>query len=277
MSTSSRLVPRLRQLCRTNANTARPFTTASRLRQEEWPQKFPIGAYYENIIQEPPPYPFEQKPEEPPKSADPEVLPENKQTEEEKKPQQPAAPRPAKKKPGRKPKNGTAEASAVQSQAAVDAAPVPSPPPTSAQEKAKIVFGTRLAGPTDRQERLASRSSQSSYVAGVLVPPRPEEPDNCCMSGCVNCVWDLFREEMEEFTAKSREAQSRLAEASSSMDADGGGSSGAGLGVNVGDTKIAKDMWDDDVFRNVPVGIREFMKQEKRLKEQHERDGTSGS
>lgn len=106
------------------------------------------------------------------------------------------------------------------------------------------------------------------------MPPMPEEPDNCCMSGCVNCVWDLFREEMEEYTAKSKEAQARL-QAAKSMDADGGGSQD-GLGINVGDTKIAKDLWDDDVFKNVPVGIREFMKQEKRLKEQHEREGTSG-
>lgn len=94
------------------------------------------------------------------------------------------------------------------------------------------------------------------------------------MSGCVNCVWDLYREEMEDYTAKSKEAQTRL-DAASSMDSDGSSQS-QGLGVNVGDTKIAKDLWDDDVFKNVPVGIREFMKQEKRLKEQHEREGSQG-
>lgn len=153
--------------------------------------------------------------------------------------------------------------------------PTPSPPPTTAQDKARIVFGTRLAGPEDRDARLALRKNQSTLVAGVLVPPKPEEPDNCCMSGCVNCVWDLFREEMEEFTARRREAEGRLKaaaarerdveEASGSVEEDGG---------SVG--KIGKDLWDEEVFKGLPVGIREFMKQEKRLKEQHEREGTSG-
>lgn len=273
MSLPSRLAPRLRQLYSAALPPAsRHFTTTARLAKEEWPQRSPLGSYYESIIQQPPPYPFEEKPEDPPNSADPEVLPEEKKPAQQKEESPSAPPRPPKKKPGRKPKNGTAEAASPtpsQPTGAVDAAPTPSPPPTSVQEKARIVFGTRLAGPTDVTERLNARANKSSYIAGVLVPPQPDEPDNCCMSGCVNCVWDLFREEMEEFTAKSREAQGRLREAAGSMEADGGGS---GLGVNVGDTKIAKDLWDDDVFGNLPVGIREFMKQEKRLKERHERE-----
>lgn len=135
-------------------------------------------------------------------------------------------------------------------------------------------------------------------VAGVLVPPRPEEPDNCCMSGCVNCVWDRFRDDMEDWSSKTQEAERRLAarevgesvgatqesiDAASgaadavqssdmSMDDDGGGS---GANWDTG-KKIAKDLWDEELYKNVPVGIREFMKQEKRLKEKHAREGTLG-
>lgn len=54
------------------------------------------------------------------------------------------------------------------------------------------------------------------------------------------------------------------------MDADGSGSQAAWAG------NISKDMWDEEAFQNVPVGIREFMKQEKRLKERHQREGTLG-
>jgi hypothetical protein len=38
---------------------------------------------------------------------------------------------------------------------------------------------------------------------------------------------------------------------------------------------IVKDFWDEELYKNVPVGIREFMKHEKRLKEKHRREGTA--
>lgn len=170
----------------------------------------------------------------------------------------------------------------------------------SAKDKAKVIFGTRLAGPTERAERLARLRSKSTVKAGVVVPPKPEEPDNCCMSGCVNCVWDLFRDEMEGWALANAEAERRMAAADEkgeaapisptplagpdrdgtlSMDDDGGGSDtnwDVGGAVAQASGKIVKDFWDDDLYKNVPVGIKEFMKQEKKLKEKHSREGTSG-
>ncbi|XP_027346668.1 uncharacterized protein LOC113858298 [Abrus precatorius] len=33
------------------------------------------------------------------------------------------------------------------------------------------------------------------------IPPPPEKPDpgDCCGSGCVRCVWDVYYEELEEY------------------------------------------------------------------------------
>lgn len=166
--------------------------------------------------------------------------------------------------------------------------------------RAKRVFGDRER---DALERKRLAESQSRLVAGVLVPPKPEEPDNCCMSGCVNCVWERFREELEEYALKMQEAKTaqnvrRLQgqatglmsaepgapnHKASSMDDDGGGSEtlwndavvpeqvagviegGAGAGAGGVD--------DDDPFAGVPIGIREFMKTEKKLKESHKKRG----
>jgi membrane protein involved in colicin uptake len=174
-----------------------------------------------------------------------------------------------------------------------------------------VIFGSRLAGPAERAEQLAKLRQKSTLVAGVLVPPKPEEPDNCCMSGCVNCVWDRYRDEMEDWALADAEAKSKLAaeraaeagtgagaSANADMDADSAkrppttagadhtaasmDDGGGGLDTNWDvpsappSPKIAKDFWDDDLYKNVPVGIREFMKQEKRLKEKHAREGTSG-
>lgn len=174
-----------------------------------------------------------------------------------------------------------------------------------------MIFGSRLAGPAERAEQLAKLRAKSTVIAGVVVPPKPEEPDNCCMSGCVNCVWDRYRDEMEDWALADAEAKRKLA-----AEREGDAGTGAGMGVGAdadansakrppttsgadhtavsmdddgggSDTnwdtspasssaKIAKDFWDDDLYKNVPVGIREFMKQEKRLKEKHSREGTSG-
>jgi hypothetical protein len=164
----------------------------------------------------------------------------------------------------------------------------PEPSPTDPQpktekektiEKARIVFGTRLAGPGERKKEL---DEASTMVAGIMVPPKPTEPDNCCMSGCVNCVWDLYRDEMEEWAEKSAQARAAMraqrlqheAKASSnaagsreaaSMDDDGGGS----------ETNWTEETSKGDLFADIPVGIRAFMETEKKLKQMHEREKTN--
>ncbi|CCC09702.1 hypothetical protein SMACR_03262 [Sordaria macrospora] len=204
-------------------------------------------------------------------------------------------------------------------------------------KEAKEPKVVNLASAAQRAERLASIRSQSKLVAGVLVPPRPEEPDNCCMSGCVNCVWDLYRDEMEAWATATAEAEQRLAAQQAGLGEEGavavtgaveavgsqqsstssststststspststssstaaesvkgtelagtahsvvdqrGASSatGAGASTTKTSTSTSDTTWNDDLYKNVPVGIREFMKQEKRLKEKHAREGTVG-
>ncbi|XMA10134.1 hypothetical protein WAI453_002925 [Rhynchosporium graminicola] len=170
--------------------------------------------------------------------------------------------------------------------------------PADADTGPSILFSSRLSSPLERRNELLKKST---LVAGVWVPPKPDEPDNCCMSGCVNCVWDRFGEELEEWAMKTKEADIALKKEGSlekgwqrrkadvggtgltlgecekgaihtavSMDDDGGGSdTNWGTGLETGFTS-------EDLFKDVPVGIREFMKQEKRLKEKHAKEGTSG-
>ncbi|KEQ70355.1 hypothetical protein M436DRAFT_12741, partial [Aureobasidium namibiae CBS 147.97] len=150
--------------------------------------------------------------------------------------------------------------------------------------KARIVFGS---SGSSRREDL---SSASKTIAGVKVPPKPKEPsgDDCCMSGCVNCVWDIYREEFEEWKLASESAKEALKASQTvaqgqnaaqgdaavvqgvgsgvgeamSMDDDGGGSEALWLGEDV---KGAEE--EKDPFADVPVGIREFMRTEKMLKQ----------
>ncbi|KAI5917823.1 oxidoreductase-like protein [Camillea tinctor] len=240
-------------------------------------QAMPIGPYYESILIKPQPIP-DVKPEEPPTSS-----PKSPRATVKKTPSKKQQPTP---KPSLSDKNASSTATT-------------SAEPATAQEKARIIFGSRLAGPAERAERLNAIRQRSKLVAGVLVPPRPEEPDNCCMSGCVNCVWDRFRDEMEEWVWASAAAERALAATktktkttTTTTTADAGADVQAAASIQqdgidkhweadllkkVDRPKIAKDLWDDDLYKNVPVGIREFMKQEKRLKEKHDKEGTFGA
>lgn len=126
----------------------------------------------------------------------------------------------------------------------------PTPTPTP-----KIVFGSRLAGPAVRRE-------QEGWAV-----TKPPEPDNCCMSGCVNCVWDAYREEVEEWAARRKRAQDQ--------EREGPGRESNFQAVN---SKRGSDGWDEakDIFEQIPVGIREFMATEKRIRELGERRKREG-
>jgi hypothetical protein len=89
----------------------------------------------------------------------------------------------------------------------------------------------------------------------------------------------MYRDEMEEWAAKTAEARAAIqarreggqatgsmvaspgtpSHVATSMDDDGGGSE-ANWDVTVG---------QDNLFDDIPVGIREFMKTEKKLKQKH--------
>lgn len=269
-------------------STSHPLYAADEFRQAQ-----PRGPYYDMLLTNPPPY-ADVKSEGPPSTARPaavakeaEVAPTSKQ-----------APMPAPAAPAAAPASAPAATPfKVQPAPATQAENIMKEERRrKASEKARIIFGSRLAGPAERAERLAEIRNRSKMIAGVMVPPKPDEPENCCMSGCVDCVWDRYRDEMEGWAQANAEASRRLKAQEAgvaagvsgkvpptagsqqqqqpsavSMDDDGGGSSShweAGKGD--------QEFFNDELYKSLPVGIREFMKQEKRIKLKHMQEGTAG-
>ncbi|KAK5059904.1 hypothetical protein LTR84_009787 [Exophiala bonariae] len=152
----------------------------------------------------------------------------------------------------------------------------------SKEERARRLFGTM-----ERYRSSVSESPDATWrtINGVPIPPRPEEPDNCCMSGCVHCVWDDYRDDVESWANRLHEAQAKaptkntigdsakielprpeVSQASGSMDDDGGGSEG--LWASPSPSMAAAGSTDgDELFQSIPVGIREFMATEKRIRD----------
>ncbi|KAI4140236.1 MAG: hypothetical protein LQ340_007903, partial [Diploschistes diacapsis] len=57
--------------------------------------------------------------------------------------------------------------------------------PTDLASRARVIFGSRLAGPAARAAREESYEAmrargEGEWIAGTWIPPRPGEPDNCC-------------------------------------------------------------------------------------------------
>ena len=104
------------------------------------------------------------------------------------------------------------------------------------------------------------------------------------MSGCVNCVWDRFRDEIEDWAAASAEAKRRQEKmemkdspaVSSSMDDDGGGSE-ALWSLDEVQKKKSQDATTSqpDLFEGIPIGIRAFIEQERKLKAKRKARGES--
>ncbi|KAI4159881.1 MAG: hypothetical protein LQ342_006209 [Letrouitia transgressa] len=135
-----------------------------------------------------------------------------------------------------------------------------------------VIFGTPLAGPSAARRRAGYGESPSQ--GGF---ERPREPDDCCMSGCVNCVWDAYREEVEAWAERTKAAATenegiKLGEGIKAREMRGRGKRAVdGTGVTDGSAGRVKNLQGDEhLFDDVPVGIREFMATEKRLREKRE-------
>lgn len=129
----------------------------------------------------------------------------------------------------------------------------------SAEERAMRVFGS--VGERSVSQKRAEM--QLRTIGGIKVPGKPEEPTNCCMSGCVNCVWELYKDELEDWRHLRTKAKHALMQPERMTDKwpdDFGPEPEARKQGHAGAEIVEKDDWDD-----LDVGIRVFVETEKKL------------
>ncbi|CAE6477591.1 unnamed protein product [Rhizoctonia solani] len=58
------------------------------------------------------------------------------------------------------------------------------------------------------------------YLRGIKIPqkPKPPESDECCMSGCAVCVYDLYLSSLDDYKEEARAIRAKLREKSVPVD-----------------------------------------------------------
>lgn len=139
------------------------------------------------------------------------------------------------------------------------------------EERIAKVFGGRIKG-EERQSSSRREMGQPRMIAGVNVPDKPKEPDNCCMSGCINCVWELFNDDLKDWNEKRSAAAENMRKQGGVWPADFYPPMKHLNPENIpaeakreAQSRPAKSD-AEEAWGNVPVSIRVFAQTEKRLK-----------
>lgn len=142
----------------------------------------------------------------------------------------------------------------------------------SPTDRVKLVFG-QLGS---RQDRRLEALKRAHTIAGIKLSPRPDEPNNCCMSGCVDCVWELYKDELTEWKAKRQEIKRKLmferADLEWPVTLLGPEPKERNKSVRPEDrARIEDSVVEDDADDDLNVSIKAFLKTEKKLKAKRKR------
>lgn len=132
------------------------------------------------------------------------------------------------------------------------------------------VFGGGIKGEPPRSSSRVSRG-KPKVIAGITVPDRPPEPDNCCMSGCIDCVWERYNEDMRDWRIKRRQAADALKEKGGIWPEDFRPPLRLLDQKNIpvplrGKIQKGEDS-EEDTWKGVPISIRVFVETEEKMKQ----------
>ncbi|SJX66231.1 related to ABC1-ubiquinol--cytochrome-c reductase complex assembly protein [Sporisorium reilianum f. sp. reilianum] len=112
-------------------------------------------------------------------------------------------------------------------------------------------------------------------IRGIVIPlkPPPPGPEECCMSGCAHCAYDIYAEDLEDFHARLSSVRTQLVQLSPAVTRDEWRADLLGEYPAEGDgAKGAEDMREraqrevDRVISDLDPTMKAFLEMERKLK-----------
>ncbi|SPO32416.1 related to ABC1 - ubiquinol--cytochrome-c reductase complex assembly protein [Ustilago trichophora] len=137
---------------------------------------------------------------------------------------------------------------------------------------------TRAATPAE----VTATSSEPSttmgptLIRGIIIPlkPPPPGPEECCMSGCAHCAYDIYAEDLEDFHARLSSVRTQLSQLEPRVKREEWRSDLLGEfpeDVEEGDNEDMKERAQKEVDRvigDLDPTMRAFLEMERKLKKQ---------
>ncbi|KAG9065346.1 hypothetical protein KI688_002671 [Linnemannia hyalina] len=109
---------------------------------------------------------------------------------------------------------------------------------------------------------LSAPAAESTDYHGFKVPVKPSPPgaEDCCMSGCAHCIYDIYEEDRQEYKAKLAKVLDEISKAGIPPPPNIKKGKGGG-GASTGNAQSANDEEDD-----MDPGMKAFLELERKLK-----------
>ncbi|PWN52381.1 ABC1-domain-containing protein [Violaceomyces palustris] len=117
-----------------------------------------------------------------------------------------------------------------------------------------------------------------TVIRGITIPlkPPPPGPEECCMSGCAHCAYDIYAEDLESYHEALSSVRRRLLEVEPRLSEEewkeellgkrpSGGDEDGGT-----DSKLRADREVDEVIGNLDPTMKAFLEMERRMKKQQQ-------
>ncbi|EPQ30907.1 uncharacterized protein PFL1_01805 [Pseudozyma flocculosa PF-1] len=154
-------------------------------------------------------------------------------------------------------------------------------PMTARQDTVESDSASPPLPPVEGADEAECKPMGPTVIRGITIPlkPPPPGPDECCMSGCAHCAYDIYAEDLEDFHSRLQDVRARLAALQPPVAADEwredllgsfpssdpGAESGTGPSGGE-DVKAKAEREVDQVIGDLDPTMKAFLEMERRMK-----------